>query len=241
MPVKSSIWDISDTQFKKIVKESIFYSEVAIKVGYKSAYTNNRVIKKRIKQLGLDISHFQKGQKIKIPLKDVCIENSTYTLQTLKIRLFKELNWEHKCSFCNLKEWKSIMTNKIEPIPLELDHINGNNKDHRLINLRLLCNNCHATTPTYRGRNVKHIKKENKCVDCKSKIYRSSTRCISCSAKKFNKRKVKVRPSLEQLEKDMGNLSMVKVGKKYDVSDNTIRNWVRSYRKDCSILNHNIK
>lgn len=77
----------------------------------------------------------------------------------MKKRLFKELNWEHKCSFCNLTEWKSIITNKIEPIPLELDHINGNNKDHRLINLRLLCNNCHATTPTYKGRNVMHIKK----------------------------------------------------------------------------------
>ena len=57
MPVKSCIWDISDTQFKKIVKESIFYSEVARKVGYKCT-TNHRVIKKRIKQLGLDTSHF---------------------------------------------------------------------------------------------------------------------------------------------------------------------------------------
>ena len=104
MPVKSSIWDISDTQFKKIVKESIFYSDVAVKVGYKTAYTNNRVIKKRIKQLGLDISHFQKGKRKKIPLKDICVKNSTYTTTHLKKRLFKELNWEHKCSFCNLKE-----------------------------------------------------------------------------------------------------------------------------------------
>ena len=46
------------------------------------------------------------------------------------------------------------MTNNIEKIPLELDHINGNNKDHRLENLRLLCPNCHATTSTFKGRNV---------------------------------------------------------------------------------------
>ena len=55
----------------------------------------------------------------------------------------------------------------------------------------------------------------------------------SCASKKFNKKKVKNRPSLEQLEKDMEGLSMVKVGKKYGVSDNAIRKWLRNYRKNC--------
>ena len=237
MPIKSCIWDITDTQFKKIVKESIFYNEVARKVGYKCT-TNYRVIKKRIKQLELDTSHFKKGHDItkikrkKIPLKDICVKNSTYRTTQLKKRLFKELKWEHKCSFCKLTECKSITTNKMEPIPLELDHINGNNKDHRLENLRLLCPTCHATTPTYKGKNVEHIKVENKCVDCQTKIYKFSTRCKSCASKKFNKKKVKDRPSLEQLEKDMESLSMVKVGKKYGVSDNAIRKWLRNYRKN---------
>lgn len=40
-----------------------------------------------------------------------------------------------------------------EPIPLELDHINGICHDNRLENLRLLCPNCHAKTSTYRGKN----------------------------------------------------------------------------------------
>ena len=74
------------------------------KVGYKNV-GNNSVVKKRIKKLGLDVSHFKKGNHVtnnsfkKIPLKDICIENGTYSTNCLKKRLFKELNWEHKCSF----------------------------------------------------------------------------------------------------------------------------------------------
>jgi 5-methylcytosine-specific restriction endonuclease McrA len=31
---------------------------------------------------------------------------------------------------------------------------NGSRSDQRLENLRLLCPNCHALTPTYRGKNM---------------------------------------------------------------------------------------
>lgn len=53
----------------------------------------------------------------------------------------------HCCESCGLREWLD------KPIPLELEHIDGNNRNNIKDNLKLLCPNCHAQTPTYRGRN----------------------------------------------------------------------------------------
>jgi transposase-like protein len=39
---------------------------------------------------------------------------------------------------------------------------------------------------------------------------------------------VKDRPSVEQINDDLETMSMVAVGKKYGVSDNAVRKWIRS-------------
>ena len=61
-------------------------------------------------------------------------------LIALKLRVYE-------CEICKCKEWQG------KALVLELDHINGDNKDHRLENIRLLCPNCHSQTPNFRGRN----------------------------------------------------------------------------------------
>jgi hypothetical protein len=38
-------------------------------------------------------------------------------------------------------------------VPIEVEHIDGNWENSRLTNLTLLCPNCHALTPTFRGLN----------------------------------------------------------------------------------------
>jgi 5-methylcytosine-specific restriction endonuclease McrA len=53
-----------------------------------------------------------------------------------------------KCAICLNNTWQNL------PIPIELDHIDGNSSNNNLNNLRLLCPNCHAQTETYRGKNI---------------------------------------------------------------------------------------
>lgn len=148
----------SDNDVVQAVKKSTSLRQTLIKLGLKPAGGNYATLKKTINELGLDTSHFRgkgwlKGEqvsiKVQIPLEKILVENSTYSNSSaLRQRLIQEGIFIHKCSSCNLNTWKD------KPIPLELDHINGDNRDHRLENLRLLCPNCHAMTSTYRGKNI---------------------------------------------------------------------------------------
>lgn len=68
---------------------------------------------------------------------------------SLKEKLFNFEKKDRKCENCEITEWQG---NKA---PLELHHINGNNKDNSLENLQILCPNCHAQTKNYRALNKK--------------------------------------------------------------------------------------
>lgn len=74
-------------------------------------------------------------------------ENSTYSNEMVKQRIVKNDLLEYKCVKCGINRWCG------ETIVLDLDHINGNNRDNRLTNLRYLCPNCHSQTDTFKGRN----------------------------------------------------------------------------------------
>lgn len=65
----------------------------------------------------------------------------------LREKLFQGGYKERVCEECKNTIWNN------KPIPLELDHINGDHYDNRLKNLRILCPNCHAQTETYSGKN----------------------------------------------------------------------------------------
>lgn len=84
----------------------------------------------------------------KIPLSDILSGNHpSYSTSRLRWRLIEEGFKEHRCERCLNTDWMG------SPIPLELDHKNGDDRDHRAANIWLLCPNCHALTPTHGTRN----------------------------------------------------------------------------------------
>lgn len=54
----------------------------------------------------------------------------------------------NKCSICGLTEWMG------QPIPLVVDHIDGNPTNHAITNFRLVCGNCDMQLPTYKSKNI---------------------------------------------------------------------------------------
>jgi len=74
------------------------------------------------------------------------VSNGTATHRTLKRYLLKKHG--NKCWSCGIHEWNN------SPIVMELEHIDGNSENNNLINLSLICPNCHSQTSTYKAKNI---------------------------------------------------------------------------------------
>lgn len=147
------ISEINDADFSLFVENSSYLYQIAQKCGYKTKSNIKLVlsnkIKDRIEKLGLDTSHFKYAEPK--PLNDwLTIWETTHRLPHLKKRIMDEGLLKEECVLCGQNNiWNG---NKLV---LQLDHINGNNKDNRIENLRILCPNCHTQTETY-CRNKKY-------------------------------------------------------------------------------------
>jgi len=157
MPKRKRRW--SEAQLIGAVKNSTSFRQVLSKVGLIQAGGNYDQIKKYVKELSLNTSHFKgkawnkglRGQlRPIIPIANVLVSNSNFQSYKLKKRLFSEGLKHPRCEECG---WARRSTDG--RLPLELDHINGDRHDNRLENLRILCPNCHSMQPTHRGRNRK--------------------------------------------------------------------------------------
>ncbi len=68
---------------------------------------------------------------------------------TNHVRRYLHAKYQSRCSLCSWSETNP----KTGKIPVEIEHIDGNSNNNAESNLTLLCPNCHALTPTYKGAN----------------------------------------------------------------------------------------
>jgi len=150
-------YKFTQEQLEDAVRKSVSLAQVCRILSIRPAGGNFKTLKYKLKEYEIDISHFTgRGWNVGLkfvpkkaqPLEQILVKNSTF-LSTfkLKLRLLKEGIKKEVCENCLLTEW---LGNKI---PLELHHKDGNNLNHELTNLLILCPNCHALTDNHRGKN----------------------------------------------------------------------------------------
>ena len=235
------MYAISDEKFLELIHRSSSIKEVLNKLGYTNdAGENNLLFHKRCEELGINWKEELRTKnynRIKRTVENVFCENSTADQGTLRSWYLKGGYSPYECSICGIQKWNG------KELVLRLDHINGDNHDTRLENLRWLCPNCDSQQDTYCGRNLKYqpFKEQPRCIECGKPVVKKKgvLRCSKCASKEH--RKVADRPSKEQLCQELKESNFVAVGKKYGVTDNAIRKWCKSYGLSTRASDYKVK
>lgn len=142
---------LSIEELQEIVNSSRTLQEVLKKIGYSSVSGANRqTVQSRLDKYNIDTSHFTKGVGVGIKREEsnVFIKNSTASQATLRRWYLKGNYSKYECSICGQEPfWNS------KELSLTLDHIDGDNTNDELSNLRWVCPNCDRQLDTFGSKN----------------------------------------------------------------------------------------
>ncbi len=208
------------SKLPEAVKHATCYADVFRAMGVTKTVMgsgNYRILKKWITKLNLDVSHFTRsyrcypGTCVRMKTKEEFVKDNLYNgksyVTSMRKGLIKHSIIPYRCTCGNEGNWNGL------PLILQVDHIDGNDMNNEVINLRFLCPNCHTQTATYGG--AKNKKEKPKGI-------------INPRARK---RKV-MWPERDVLIGLLGKMPIVKIASIYLVTDNTIRKWCKAYAID---------
>lgn len=236
----------SPDELRHAIASSASWADTLRRLGYCPTGGNWKTLKRRARELGISTNHFdpyaasrRRRPAQRFPLGEVLVEGSTYNRQDLKRRLYEEGWKQRRCELCGQGElWQGVT------IALILDHVNGVRDDNRLENLRIVCPNCAATLDTHCGRKTRVTRYPRSCRRCAKDFVPRSPRQRYCSREcgiRWDRRGRKLpgarrvdRPPPARLRRDVEEVGYSAVGRRYGVSDNAIRKWLREYERERS-------
>ena len=207
------------------------------------------LLKRKLNELKIDYSFLDstpirrredrnRNQFTKLTDEDIFYNGSDVAPSTVRRALKRHFEIPYECAICKLPPlWNGLS------LVLTMDHIDGNTDNNELSNLRWVCPNCDRQLDTYCGKNKKRNYKRKRitstertktnniiykdfCPQCGNIKTMSADLCEACS--RIKSRKVE-RPSRNILKNEIRTMSFLSIGKKYNVSDNAIREWCKKY------------